>query len=176
MRDPFSGQLFVFVNRKCDKVEILYWERAGFCLWQKRLEQERFKRIGVDIPRNTLAGWMIRCGDLIVPLINLMSDTLLDYDIVQMDETSCQVLKEPASSSRKAVGQKELRAARSSCSTMIRRAAAACPHACSTIGPETAQETRCKPMATKVMPPLPGKTECTMSAVSRTRAASLTKH
>jgi transposase len=42
-RDPFSGQLFVFVNRKRDKVKILYWERAGFCMWQKRLEQECFK-------------------------------------------------------------------------------------------------------------------------------------
>ncbi len=58
-----------------------------------RLEP-RFKRIGVEIPRNTVAGWMIRCGELIVPLINLMQDRLLDYDIIQMDETTVQVLKE----------------------------------------------------------------------------------
>ncbi len=43
VRDPFSGQLFVFVNRKRDKIKILYWECAGFCMWQKRLERERFK-------------------------------------------------------------------------------------------------------------------------------------
>jgi transposase len=42
-RDPFSGQLFVFANKKRDKVKILYWERAGFCMWQKRLEREVFK-------------------------------------------------------------------------------------------------------------------------------------
>ena len=42
-RDPFSGQLFVFTNKKRDKVKILYWERSGFCLWQKQLEKERFK-------------------------------------------------------------------------------------------------------------------------------------
>lgn len=42
-RDPFSGQLFVFVNKARDKVKILYWERSGFCMWQKRLERERFK-------------------------------------------------------------------------------------------------------------------------------------
>jgi transposase len=53
------------------------------------------RRIGVDIPRATLANWMIRSGTLIQPLINLMRDRLLDYDIIQMDETPVQVLKEP---------------------------------------------------------------------------------
>jgi transposase len=52
------------------------------------------QRIGVDIPRATLANWMIKAGTLIQPLINLMRDQLLAYDIVQMDETTVQVLKE----------------------------------------------------------------------------------
>ena len=42
-KDPFSEHLFVFTNRKRDKIKILYWERSGFCLWQKRLEREKFK-------------------------------------------------------------------------------------------------------------------------------------
>lgn len=42
-RDPFSAALFAFTNKGRDKVKILYWERNGFCLWQKRLEKERFK-------------------------------------------------------------------------------------------------------------------------------------
>jgi len=52
------------------------------------------QRIGVDIPRATLANWMIRAGQLVQPLINLLRDQLLACDIVQMDETTVQVLKE----------------------------------------------------------------------------------
>jgi len=53
------------------------------------------QRIGVDIPRATLANWMIQAGHLVQPVINLLRDRLLGYDILQMDETPVQVLKEP---------------------------------------------------------------------------------
>ena len=46
MLDPFAPALYVFSNRKRDKVKILYWEKNGFCLWYKSLEKERFKCIG----------------------------------------------------------------------------------------------------------------------------------
>lgn len=40
--DPFSSGLFVFRNRRGSGVKLLYWERNGFCLWQKKLERDRF--------------------------------------------------------------------------------------------------------------------------------------
>ncbi len=70
--DPFCEYLFVFTNRRADKVKILYWERSGFCLWQKRLEQERFK-------------WPRHLSGEVISLTGQQLNWLLDgYDLRQM--------------------------------------------------------------------------------------------
>jgi transposase len=40
--DPLSGNLYVFCGRNRRFIKALYWDRNGFCLWQKRLEEDQF--------------------------------------------------------------------------------------------------------------------------------------
>jgi len=52
-------------------------------------------RFGGDLSRNTLAASVVRVGQAVQPIINLLRDHLLDADLVFGDETVIQVLKEP---------------------------------------------------------------------------------
>ena len=57
-------------------------------------QTQQFERLGLDCSRATLARWMVRCGALVQPLINLLRDEMLALDYIHMDETTVQVLKE----------------------------------------------------------------------------------
>ena len=41
--NPLSGQLFVFINRRRTQLKILYFDRSGYCIWMKKLEQGLFR-------------------------------------------------------------------------------------------------------------------------------------
>ena len=43
--NPLSGHLFVFFNRKGNRCKILFWDRSGYCIWYKHLQQGTFAAI-----------------------------------------------------------------------------------------------------------------------------------
>lgn len=42
-QDPLSGSLFVFVNRRRDRIKILYWGQTGFCIWYQQLQRGTYQ-------------------------------------------------------------------------------------------------------------------------------------
>lgn len=42
-QDPLSGSLFVFFNRRRDRIKILYWGQTGFCIWYQQLQQGTYQ-------------------------------------------------------------------------------------------------------------------------------------
>jgi transposase len=58
-------------------------------------QETMFQRLGIDLPRASLAHWMVKTGELVQPLVNLLREDLLASGFVQCDETRYQVLKEP---------------------------------------------------------------------------------
>ena len=58
-------------------------------------QEVQFNRLDIPLTRSTIAQWMVKAGLLVQPLINLLREQLLSSHYIQMDETRCQVLKEP---------------------------------------------------------------------------------
>ena len=59
------------------------------------LEKQLNQRFGIEMPRQTLARWVIDSGQEMQPLVNLLKDTYSDYDVGSVDPTWMQVLREP---------------------------------------------------------------------------------
>jgi transposase len=56
-------------------------------------QEAQWARLGIDMPRVTLARWMIKASEKLIPLINLLIERLLQYALIHLDETTLQVLK-----------------------------------------------------------------------------------
>ena len=66
-RSVIEGGLYVFFSRKRDRVRILYWDKDGYALWQKRLEAGTFRvecRDGIEIISGVDLGELLSGVDL----------------------------------------------------------------------------------------------------------------
>jgi transposase len=61
--DPLSGTLFVFRNRRGDRVKLLLWDGTGFWIWYKRLEGGTFR-----LPAMSSVGEEVAASDLVLML------------------------------------------------------------------------------------------------------------
>ncbi len=57
-------------------------------------QEKQWRRLGIDLGRALLSSWVVKCGDLLQVLWDLMQEDLRQSDFVQADETTLQVLKE----------------------------------------------------------------------------------
>lgn len=55
-RNPFSGEVFIFINRTRNKIKLLHWEKGGFVLYYKRLESGTIElpKLSVDLSSYSL--------------------------------------------------------------------------------------------------------------------------
>lgn len=59
-QDPLSGALFLFINRRRDRMKVLYWDGDGLAIWYRRLEQGTFQ---IPAPNDQLTAVELRSDE-----------------------------------------------------------------------------------------------------------------
>jgi transposase len=55
-QDPLSGHLFLFFNRRRDRIKLLWWDRDGLVIWYKRLEAGTFQQLDPRVNSDRSSG------------------------------------------------------------------------------------------------------------------------
>ena len=79
-QNPLSGHLFVFRNKRGDKIKIFRWDRNGFEIWYKRLDKGRFK-----FPRSNANGFTMSVDDLKLLLDGINLDKIKRFPTLQYE-------------------------------------------------------------------------------------------
>ena len=58
-QDPLTGHLFLFRNRIGDKIKILYWDRDGYAIWYKRLEEGTYQFPAIQSGEVEIKSWQL---------------------------------------------------------------------------------------------------------------------
>lgn len=64
-RDPLSGEVFIFMNRRRTIMKLLVWDRSGWVIWSKRLERGTYELPGSS---DTATGLEMRWEELVLIL------------------------------------------------------------------------------------------------------------
>jgi transposase len=120
--DPLSGNLFLFSNRRRNRIKILWWDGSGLIICAKRLEHGRFtmagpgllaqilvskyeyhqplyrqekmfrQQFGVELSRKTMGCWVEQSAELLKPVYRSIREDLLAGNYLQADETPIRYL------------------------------------------------------------------------------------
>ena len=67
-RNPMSGEVFIFINKRRDRIKLLHWESGGFVIYHKRLESGCFERPVFDLEQNA---FQMRWSELVMMIQGL---------------------------------------------------------------------------------------------------------
>jgi transposase len=74
---------------------VAYTIIAKYCDHVPLYRQQRiWDRLGIDMPRSSLCGWLLKVSELCEPLVKLLRENIIAHDYAQADETTVQVLNE----------------------------------------------------------------------------------